>query len=93
MLKEAQRMSKHINKNPINDRTILGVATKTMLGSLQFPRANKEWELLNSAAKTWDAWKKLYKKHQGMEYHCKQATGGSTSFSGANVVHQNEGSQ
>ena len=37
------------------------IATKAMLTTEQYPRANETWEELDVDQKTWEAWKKLYR--------------------------------
>ena len=47
---------------PIPDNYLMMVATKAMLSSERFPRANKDWEDLEKVSKLWMKWCKLYKK-------------------------------
>ena len=47
---------------PIPDNYLMMVATKAMLSSERFPRANEEWEDLEKVSKFWMKWCKIYKK-------------------------------
>ena len=47
---------------PILDNYLMVVATKAMLLSKRFPRANEDWEDLENVSKSWMKWCKLYKK-------------------------------
>ena len=47
---------------PIPDNYLMMVATKAMLSSERFPRANKDWKDLKKDSKSWKKWCELYKK-------------------------------
>ena len=47
---------------PIPDNYLMVVATKAMLSSERFPRANEDWEDLEEDSKSWKKWCELYKK-------------------------------
>ena len=42
-------------KNPVRDEYLVMVATKAMMGSQHFPRADDDWEELNLLNKDWTA--------------------------------------
>ena len=46
---------------PISNNMLFIIATKAMLTTEQYPRANETWEDLEMDEKTWGAWKKLYR--------------------------------
>ena len=46
---------------PITNNMLVIIATKEMLTTEQYPRANETWEELDVDEKTWGAWKKLYR--------------------------------
>ena len=46
---------------PISTNMLVIIATKAMLTTEQYPRANETWEELDVDQKTWTAWKKLYR--------------------------------
>ena len=60
-LEDAQKQSRSANHN-ITYATLLLMATNAMLATQRFLRANKRWEKKNYQAKTWPAWKNLYKE-------------------------------
>ena len=45
---------------PISNNMLVIIATKEMLTTEQYPRANETWEELDVEEKTWTAWKTLY---------------------------------
>ena len=47
---------------PIPDNYLMMVATKAMLSSERYPRANEDWEDLEKDSKSWKKWCELYKK-------------------------------
>ena len=47
---------------PIPDSYLMMVATKAMLSSERFPRANGDWEDHEKDSKLWTKWCELYKK-------------------------------
>ena len=46
---------------PISNNMLVIIATKAMLTTEQYPRANETWEDLDVDEKTWAAWKTLYR--------------------------------
>ena len=46
--------------SPISNNMLVIIATKAMLTTEQYPRANETWEELDVDEKNWGAWKKLY---------------------------------
>ena len=59
-MERAQKQSKRAN-NEIGDAMLVNMATKAMLATERFPKANEDWEDLPRAERTWSKWKKLYK--------------------------------
>ena len=47
---------------PISDNMLVIIATKAMLTTKQYPRANENWEEFDAPDKTWVAWKNLYRE-------------------------------
>ena len=47
---------------PIPDKYLMMVATKAMLSSERFHRANEDWGGLEKVYKSWMKWCELYKK-------------------------------
>ena len=47
---------------PIPDNYLMILATKATLSSEHFPRANKDFEVLNTGYRSWVKWFKLYTK-------------------------------
>ena len=46
---------------PITNNMLFIIATKAMLTTEQYPRANETWEELDVDQKTWTAWKTIYR--------------------------------
>ena len=46
---------------PMSDPTLLATAHSQVMGSLHYPEATREWELLPAATKTWTAWQAHYR--------------------------------
>ena len=78
-LEDSQKQSTRVG-NPITDPTLLLFAANAMLHTNRFPRANKSWEELPGADRTWARWKAIYQKAdmakkvkktaQGVQDHC-----------------------
>ena len=84
MLEDAQKQAVQIDEdNPITDKSVLTIATAAMLKTGQFPEVVREWEKMPKAQRTWDAWKKTFKKAHSAERLRLQATGGANSFGSA----------
>ena len=63
MLEDAQKQAEQIDEdNPITDKSLLTIAAAAMLKTGQFPEVVREWEKLLKDKRTWDAWKKTFKK-------------------------------
>ena len=66
LLEDAQktsvRASQYGTTDPIQDGTLLSIATNAMLSTAQFPRANDEWEDLPRTEQTWAKWKAHYRE-------------------------------
>ena len=58
-LKDSQVKAERIN-DPIMDATLIIIATKAILSTEKFPHANKDWEELDVAQRTWKRWKTTY---------------------------------
>ena len=59
------------------------MATNVMLATQRFRRANKRWEEQSYQAKTWSAWKKLYKEADHQAKISRIAAGGNDQFGAA----------
>ena len=59
-MERAQKQSKRAN-NEIGDAMLVNMATKAMLATERFPKANDDWEDLPRDERTWAKWKTLYK--------------------------------
>jgi hypothetical protein len=65
-LKDAQNKAKRA-KNPVSDEYLVMVATKAMMGSQRFPRADDDWEDLDPLNKDWATWQAIYLKADNRE--------------------------
>ena len=83
MLEEAQRQASRAGRT-IADETLLLFASKEMLTSKRFPRANEDWEERAERDKTWVQWKTACKKFHAQLRVKAQANDGSAKFGGAN---------
>ena len=81
-LEDTQMQSRRGNHD-ITDATLLLMATNDMLVTQRFPRANKRWEGKTFQAKTWSAWKKLYKEADHQAKISRIAAGGKDQFGAA----------
>ena len=81
-LKDAQKQSRRANHN-IANAVLLLLATNAMLATQRFQRANKRWEEKNFQAKTWPAWKTLYKEADHQAKTSRIAAGGKDQFGAA----------
>ena len=74
---------------PIPDKYLMMVATKAMLSSERFPRANEDWGYLEKVYKSWIKWCEIYRKADMKETIRIQAGGkeaeqfGGTALGGA----------
>ena len=79
-LEAAHKKSKRgTGNNPITDETLLLIATDTKLKTGAHPRTTDEWEDLDTAAQTWNAWKTAYKTSDMKERVRRLATGESAA--------------
>ena len=62
------------------------IATKAMLTTEQCPRANADWEEFEAVAKTWPAWKKLYRAAAKKAAIKASASGGRDQFGAAHAA-------
>ena len=60
-LEDAQKQSTRAG-NLVTDPTLLLFAANAMLRTNRFPWANKIWEELTGADRTWKRWKAIYRK-------------------------------
>ena len=88
MLEDAQRQAGRVGRT-ISDKTLLLLASTTMLISERFPRDNNAWEERADRDKTWAQWKTAYKKAHAQARVKAQANDGSVKFGAANsAAHQ-----
>ena len=59
-MERAQKQSKRAD-NEINDAMLVNMATKAMLATERFPKANDDWEDLPKHSRTWSKWKEIYR--------------------------------
>ena len=85
-LEDAQKRAIRAKDDSVTDKRLVSIATRAMLTTAQFPRANEDWEALPKADKTWTEWKKVYKKAQKATGVNDLATGGTTQFGKANAA-------
>ena len=71
---------------PISNNMLVIIATKAMLTTEQYPRANEVWEELDVDQKTWTAWKKLYRAAAKKAAIKATATKGRDQFGAANAA-------
>ena len=60
-LEGAQQQAKRANM-PIDDATLVMYATRVMLSTEQYPKANEPWEDLDRFGRRWKEWKAIHTK-------------------------------
>ena len=78
-LEDSQKQSTRAG-NLITDPTLLLFTANTVFCTDRFPRANKIWEELTGANRTWARWKAIYWKSDMAEKVKKTAQGGQDHF-------------
>ena len=68
---------------PNADVQLVAIASTAVLGSQQYPRGTEYWEALATSAKTWTAWKKVYRTAHIARKRQLLASGNSEPFGGA----------
>ena len=59
-MEKAQEQAKRA-ENEISEAMIVNMATRAMLATERYPKANDDWEDLDKPQRTWAAWKKMYR--------------------------------
>ena len=80
-LQDAQLQAKRA-KMPIEDTTLVMIATKAMLSTGRFPKADDLWEDLDRADRTWTKWKELYERADRKAIIKRMAAGDVEQFGG-----------
>ena len=75
---------------PITDNMLVIIATKAMLTTEQYPRANETWEELDVVEKTWEAWKTLYRKAAKKAAIKATAASGRDQFGAAHAATESQ---
>ena len=75
---------------PISNNMLVIIATKAMLTTEQYPRANETWEELDVDEKTWPAWKKLYRAAAKKAAIKATAARGRDQFGAANAATESQ---
>ena len=86
-LEDSQKQAKQSN-HPINNGTLVLIATNAMLTTKKPPCTNKKWEDLDKAAKYWDKWEAIYKSAEKKAKVKHEAAGGKDQFGAAHRVEQ-----
>jgi hypothetical protein len=71
---------------PITNNMLIIIATKAMITSEQFPRANDDWEEIDVDDKTWSVRKKLYRAAAKKASIKAKASGGRDQFGAAHAA-------
>ena len=75
---------------PISNNMLVIIATKAMLTTEQYPRANETWEELDVDEKTWTAWKTLYRAAAKKAAIKATAASGRDQFGSANAATESQ---
>ena len=89
MIKDAQRQAGRVGRT-IADETLLLFASTAMLTSESFPCDNDDWEERAERDKTWEQWKRAYKRDHAQARVKSQANDGSATFGAANSAHRQD---